>query len=92
MFLRVQGYPCNRQESRALSFSEEKAHWQIPMNEVNIICDVKTKDGTHARTHTLVNTFSVLLSQVFCLFRVILGCQMVSYAQILGFRNKVDVI
>ncbi|XP_060909628.1 von Willebrand factor A domain-containing protein 8 [Labrus mixtus] len=44
VFLRVQSYPCNRQESRALSFSEEKAHWQIPMNEVNIICDVTTKD------------------------------------------------
>ncbi|XP_067371715.1 von Willebrand factor A domain-containing protein 8 isoform X1 [Channa argus] len=44
VFLRVQGYPCIRQESRALSFSEEKAHWQIPMNEVNIICDVTTKD------------------------------------------------
>lgn len=53
VFLRVQGYPCNRQESRALSFSEEKAHWQIPMNEVNIICDVTTKDGiyTHAKKH-----------------------------------------
>uniref|UniRef100_A0A3Q2E0A9 von Willebrand factor A domain-containing protein 8 n=1 Tax=Cyprinodon variegatus TaxID=28743 RepID=A0A3Q2E0A9_CYPVA len=38
-FLRVQSYPCHRQESRALSFTEEKAHWQIPMNEVNIICD-----------------------------------------------------
>ncbi|XP_044221449.1 von Willebrand factor A domain-containing protein 8 [Thunnus albacares] len=44
VFLRVQSYPCNRQESRALSFSEEKAHWQIPMNEVNIICDVITRD------------------------------------------------
>ncbi|KAG8000987.1 von Willebrand factor A domain-containing protein 8 [Nibea albiflora] len=44
VFLRVQCYPSNRQESRALSFSEEKAHWQIPMNEVNIICDVTTKD------------------------------------------------
>ncbi|XP_047456688.1 von Willebrand factor A domain-containing protein 8 [Mugil cephalus] len=44
VFLRVQSYPCNRQESRALSFSEEKAHWQLPMNEVNIICDVTTKD------------------------------------------------
>lgn len=44
VFLRVQKYPCNRQESRALSFTEEKAHWQIPMNEVNIICDVTTKD------------------------------------------------
>ncbi|XP_041662632.1 von Willebrand factor A domain-containing protein 8 isoform X2 [Cheilinus undulatus] len=46
VFLRVQSYPCNRQESRALSFSEEKSHWQIPMNEVNIICDVTTKDDT----------------------------------------------
>lgn len=44
VFLRVQAYPCSRQESRALNFSEEKAHWQIPMNEVNIICDVTTKD------------------------------------------------
>lgn len=44
VFLRVQGYPRNRQESRALSFTEEKAHWQLPMNEVNIICDVTSKD------------------------------------------------
>ncbi|XP_020791891.2 von Willebrand factor A domain-containing protein 8 [Boleophthalmus pectinirostris] len=43
-FLRVQGYPCNRQESRALSFTEEKAHWQLPMNEVNIICHVTSSD------------------------------------------------
>ncbi|KAM6934858.1 von Willebrand factor A domain-containing protein 8 [Xenentodon cancila] len=45
-FLRVQSYPCSRQESRALSFTEEKAHWQIPMNEVNIICDVISTDDT----------------------------------------------
>ncbi|KAK5860620.1 hypothetical protein PBY51_022082 [Eleginops maclovinus] len=44
VFLRIQSYPCNRQESRALSFTEEKSHWQIPMNEVNIICHVTTKD------------------------------------------------
>uniref|UniRef100_A0A671YC87 von Willebrand factor A domain-containing protein 8 n=1 Tax=Sparus aurata TaxID=8175 RepID=A0A671YC87_SPAAU len=53
VFLRVQGHPCNRQESRALSFSEEKAHWQIPMSEVNIICDVTTKDGIHSHTNTI---------------------------------------
>ncbi|KAF7215165.1 transcript variant X1 [Nothobranchius furzeri] len=40
VFLRVQRFPCERQESRALSFTEEKAHWQIPMKDVNIICDV----------------------------------------------------
>eukprot|EP00066_Takifugu_rubripes_P009279 XP_003976079.1 PREDICTED: von Willebrand factor A domain-containing protein 8 isoform X1 [Takifugu rubripes] len=44
VFLRVQSYPCRRQESRALTFGEEKAHWQIPINESNIICDVKTRD------------------------------------------------
>lgn len=45
VFLRVQAYPCGRQESRALTFSEEKTHWQLPMNDVNIVCDVTTKDG-----------------------------------------------
>ncbi|KAL0985591.1 hypothetical protein UPYG_G00159100, partial [Umbra pygmaea] len=44
VFLRVQSYPCDRQESRALSFTEEKATWQIPMNEVNIVCDVTTSN------------------------------------------------
>ncbi|XP_059198187.1 von Willebrand factor A domain-containing protein 8 [Centropristis striata] len=60
VFLRVQGYPCNRQESRALSFSEEKAHWQIPMNEVNIICDVTTKDDVlYVATCNPVSLFSM---------------------------------
>ncbi|XP_061547312.1 von Willebrand factor A domain-containing protein 8 isoform X2 [Phycodurus eques] len=46
VYLRVQAYPCNRQGSRASSFNEEKASWQIPINQVNIICDVATKDDT----------------------------------------------
>lgn len=66
VFLRVQVYPCNRKESRALSFSEEKAHWQIPMNEVNIICDVATKDGIHLHTNMMLshNMLSALTSCV----------------------------
>uniref|UniRef100_UPI0037E9A655 von Willebrand factor A domain-containing protein 8 n=1 Tax=Semicossyphus pulcher TaxID=241346 RepID=UPI0037E9A655 len=60
VFLRVQSHPCNRQESRALSFSEEKAHWQIPMNEVNIICDVTTKDDVlYVATCNPVSLFSM---------------------------------
>uniref|UniRef100_A0A3B4UMV5 von Willebrand factor A domain-containing protein 8 n=1 Tax=Seriola dumerili TaxID=41447 RepID=A0A3B4UMV5_SERDU len=60
VFLRVQGYPCNRQESRALSFSEEKTHWQLPMNEVNIICDVTTKDDMlYVATCNPVSLFSM---------------------------------
>ncbi|XP_061647340.1 von Willebrand factor A domain-containing protein 8 isoform X2 [Phyllopteryx taeniolatus] len=46
VYLRVQAYPCNRRESRASSFNEEKASWQIPIDQVNIICDVVTKDDT----------------------------------------------
>ncbi|KAL2081742.1 hypothetical protein ACEWY4_023595 [Coilia grayii] len=42
IFLHVQPYAIERHESRALSFTEEHAHWQIPMNEVNIVCDVTT--------------------------------------------------
>uniref|UniRef100_A0A8B9HQR7 von Willebrand factor A domain-containing protein 8 n=1 Tax=Astyanax mexicanus TaxID=7994 RepID=A0A8B9HQR7_ASTMX len=42
VFLRVQGFPLERHEARAMSFTEEHAHWQIPMNEVNIVCDVTT--------------------------------------------------
>lgn len=50
VFLHVQSYPCQRQESRALTFGEEKAHWQIPMNETNIICHVNAKDGINTIT------------------------------------------
>ncbi|KAJ8404599.1 hypothetical protein AAFF_G00334620 [Aldrovandia affinis] len=51
VFLRVQGYPIERHEARALSFTEEQAHWQIPMNEVNIVCDVATaKDAIYVAT------------------------------------------
>ncbi|KAG7331155.1 hypothetical protein KOW79_005124 [Hemibagrus wyckioides] len=42
VFLRVQGYPLERHEARAMSFTEEYVHWQLPMNEVNIVCDVTT--------------------------------------------------
>ncbi|KTG31644.1 hypothetical protein cypCar_00031430 [Cyprinus carpio] len=34
VFLRVQSYPSERHESRSVSFTEEQAHWQIPMNEI----------------------------------------------------------
>ncbi|KAJ8253375.1 hypothetical protein GJAV_G00212230 [Gymnothorax javanicus] len=51
VFLRVQSYPVERHESRAMSFTEEQAHWQIPINEVNIVCDVATiKDAIYVAT------------------------------------------
>ncbi|XP_028971690.2 von Willebrand factor A domain-containing protein 8 isoform X4 [Esox lucius] len=60
VFLRVQAFPCDRLESRALSFTEEKATWQIPMNEVNIICDVTTSnESIYVATCNPVSLFAM---------------------------------
>lgn len=45
VFLRVQTYPLEKHEARAMTFTEEYAHWHLPMNEVNIVCDVTTDNG-----------------------------------------------
>ncbi|XP_031417095.1 von Willebrand factor A domain-containing protein 8 isoform X2 [Clupea harengus] len=60
VFLRVQPYDIERHESRAVSFTEEHAHWQIPMNEVNIICDVTTaKDVIFVATCNPVSIYAM---------------------------------
>lgn len=60
VFLRVQSYPSERHESRSLSFTEEQAHWQIPMNEVNIVCDVTTaKDSIYVATCNPVSLYAM---------------------------------
>ncbi|XP_073701902.1 von Willebrand factor A domain-containing protein 8 [Garra rufa] len=60
VFLRVQSYPTERQESRSMSFTEEQAHWQIPMNEVNIVCDVTTcNDSIYVATCNPVSLYAM---------------------------------
>ncbi|XP_041921214.1 von Willebrand factor A domain-containing protein 8 isoform X1 [Alosa sapidissima] len=60
VFLRVQPYDIERNESRAVSFTEEHAHWQIPMNEVNIVCDVTTaKDVIFVATCNPVSIYAM---------------------------------
>lgn len=60
VFLRVQPYDIERHESRAVSFTEEHAHWQIPMNEVNIVCDVITaKDVIFVATCNPVSIYAM---------------------------------
>ncbi|XP_032888798.1 von Willebrand factor A domain-containing protein 8 [Amblyraja radiata] len=44
-YVKVQGYAMERHESRGLHFTEEQAHWTIPLNEVDIVCDVATVKG-----------------------------------------------
>lgn len=45
MYINVQGFALERTESRSLSFTEEMAHWRIPLSEVNIVCDVIASSG-----------------------------------------------
>ncbi|XP_030642749.1 von Willebrand factor A domain-containing protein 8 [Chanos chanos] len=60
VFLRVQSYPFERHESRAMNFTEEQAHWQIPMNEVNIVCDVTTaNDMIYVATCNPVSVYAM---------------------------------
>ncbi|XP_016419562.1 von Willebrand factor A domain-containing protein 8 [Sinocyclocheilus rhinocerous] len=60
VFLRVQSYPSERHESRSMSFTEEQAHWQIPMNEVNIVCDVTTaNDSIYVATCNPVSLYAM---------------------------------
>ncbi|XP_061677938.1 von Willebrand factor A domain-containing protein 8 isoform X2 [Syngnathoides biaculeatus] len=61
-YLRVQTHPWRRQESRATSFSEEKARWQIPIGPVNIVCDVAAAaaaDTVHVATCNPVTLYSM---------------------------------
>uniref|UniRef100_A0A8C9W2Q1 von Willebrand factor A domain-containing protein 8 n=1 Tax=Scleropages formosus TaxID=113540 RepID=A0A8C9W2Q1_SCLFO len=60
VYLRVQGYPLERHEARALSFTEQQTHWQIPISEVNIICDVTTaNDAIYVATCNPVSLFAI---------------------------------
>ncbi|TKS67888.1 von Willebrand factor A domain-containing protein 8 [Collichthys lucidus] len=93
VFLRVQGYPCNRQESRALSFSEEKAHWQIPMNEVNIICDVTTNDGIHSNRNIIRTvTGYILRSQLLWSFTDILYVATCNPVSLYSMKERGEII
>ncbi|KAI5107140.1 von Willebrand factor A domain-containing protein 8, partial [Silurus meridionalis] len=60
VFLRVQSYPLERHEARAMSFTEEYAHWQLPMNEINFVCDVTTdNDMIYVATCNPVSLFAM---------------------------------
>ncbi|TRY92386.1 hypothetical protein DNTS_024700 [Danionella cerebrum] len=60
VFLRVQSSPSERHESRTMSFTEEQAHWQLPMNEVNIVCDVTTaNDSIYVATCNPVSLYAM---------------------------------
>ncbi|XP_066093875.1 von Willebrand factor A domain-containing protein 8 isoform X2 [Saccopteryx bilineata] len=40
--INIQEYPIERHEGRSQTFTEECASWRLPLDEVNIICDIAT--------------------------------------------------
>ncbi|XP_017926659.1 von Willebrand factor A domain-containing protein 8 [Manacus vitellinus] len=40
VYLNIQGFPVERHEARSLNFTEELAFWTLPLDEINIVCDV----------------------------------------------------
>ncbi|KAM8820841.1 von Willebrand factor A domain-containing protein 8 [Eudromia elegans] len=54
--LNIQGFPIERHEARALSFTEELAFWTLPLNEVNLVCDVAVTKEDEAENILYVAT------------------------------------
>lgn len=46
MYLNIQGFPLERHEARSISFTEELAFWTLPLDEINLVCDVTVTKGT----------------------------------------------
>ncbi|XP_023604004.1 von Willebrand factor A domain-containing protein 8 isoform X2 [Myotis lucifugus] len=40
--INIQEYPIERHEGRSQTFTEECASWKLPLDEINIICDIAT--------------------------------------------------
>ncbi|XP_058526672.1 von Willebrand factor A domain-containing protein 8 [Ochotona princeps] len=46
----IQEFPLERQEARSLNFTEECVSWRLPLEEVNIICDIATSHENEENT------------------------------------------
>ncbi|XP_062982036.1 von Willebrand factor A domain-containing protein 8 [Elgaria multicarinata webbii] len=56
MYLKVQAFPLERHEARSLSFTEELAFWSLPLNEVNLVCDIAVAQENEAENTLYVAT------------------------------------
>ncbi|XP_034614310.1 von Willebrand factor A domain-containing protein 8 [Trachemys scripta elegans] len=56
IYLNVQGFPLERHEARSLSFTEELAFWTLPLNEVNLVCDVAVAEEDETENMLYVAT------------------------------------
>nr|KAF6428760.1 von Willebrand factor A domain containing 8 [Rousettus aegyptiacus] len=50
VLMNIQEYPIERHEARSQTFTEECASWRLPLDEVNIICDIATSRENEENT------------------------------------------
>ncbi|XP_034521130.1 von Willebrand factor A domain-containing protein 8 isoform X3 [Ailuropoda melanoleuca] len=48
--INIQEYPVERYEERSQTFTEECASWKLPLDEVNLICDIATSHENEENT------------------------------------------
>ncbi|ELK10026.1 hypothetical protein PAL_GLEAN10015259 [Pteropus alecto] len=48
--MNIQEYPIERHEGRSQTFTEECASWRLPLDEINIICDIATSHENEENT------------------------------------------
>nr|XP_056718077.1 von Willebrand factor A domain-containing protein 8 [Euleptes europaea] len=56
LYLNVQAFPMEKHEARSLSFTEEHAFWSLPLNEVNLVCDVAVAQENETENSLYVAT------------------------------------
>uniref|UniRef100_A0ABM5FZN6 von Willebrand factor A domain-containing protein 8 n=1 Tax=Pogona vitticeps TaxID=103695 RepID=A0ABM5FZN6_9SAUR len=56
IYLNVQEFLLDRHEARSLSFTEEVACWSLPLNEVNLVCDIAVAQENEAENSLYVAT------------------------------------
>ncbi|XP_004759341.1 von Willebrand factor A domain-containing protein 8 isoform X1 [Mustela putorius furo] len=49
-FINIQEYPIERYEERAQTFTEECASWKLPLDEINLVCDIATSHENEENT------------------------------------------
>ncbi|NXH22609.1 VWA8 protein, partial [Bucco capensis] len=67
VYLNIQGFPLERHEARSLSFTEQVAFWTLPLDEVNLICDVtvtKEEEDENVLYVTTCNPVSLYFMKV----------------------------
>ncbi|XP_032258825.1 von Willebrand factor A domain-containing protein 8 isoform X3 [Phoca vitulina] len=48
--INIQEYPIERYEERSQTFTEECASWKLPLDEINLICDIATSHENEENT------------------------------------------